>query len=118
MQGAGCANGLSARGCAQGRKAYGVHVKPERLGAWPLKERQPRDEHASWYWLQEDYMVERQRTAAWRATFWRTATIAGYAYGVPLSVVLVVGVHAAVMRERVAGARPRSPARPQCSAAP
>ena len=42
MQGAGCANGLSARGCAQGRKAYGVHVKPERLSAWPLKERQPR----------------------------------------------------------------------------
>ena len=44
-------------------------------------------------------MVERQRTTVWRATFWRTATIAGYAYGVPLSVVLVVGVHAAVMRE-------------------
>jgi nucleoside-diphosphate-sugar epimerase len=43
----------------QGTKAYGIHLHPMRV---PARERYPRDEHANFYWLQEDYIKEKSAT--------------------------------------------------------
>jgi hypothetical protein len=43
----------------QGTKAYGIHQYPMRV---PARERFPRDDHANFYWLQEDYIKEMAAT--------------------------------------------------------
>ncbi len=45
----------------QGGKAYGVHIHPQI--AVPARERWPRDPHENFYWLQEDFLRERQAKA-------------------------------------------------------
>ncbi|WP_312756189.1 NAD-dependent epimerase/dehydratase family protein, partial [Pulveribacter sp.] len=52
----------------QGGKAYGVHIHPQI--AVPARERWPRDAHENFYWLQEDFLRERQARSgnAWHFT--------------------------------------------------
>src|SRR5690606_14138279 len=49
----------------QGTKAYGP---PKMAIPIPARERNPRAEHPVFYWLQEDYLREKQRGAAWHWT--------------------------------------------------
>ncbi|HEX3409072.1 MAG TPA: NAD-dependent epimerase/dehydratase family protein, partial [Candidatus Binataceae bacterium] len=41
----------------QGTKAYGAHIGPMAV---PARERSPRHPHENFYWLQEDYIREKQ----------------------------------------------------------
>jgi nucleoside-diphosphate-sugar epimerase len=54
----------------QGTKAYGAHVGPMAV---PGRERNPRHQHPNFYWLQEDYLRERQAEAGrpWARTIQR-----------------------------------------------
>jgi nucleoside-diphosphate-sugar epimerase len=79
----------------QGTKAYGAHVRPMRV---PGKEREERVAHENFYWLQEDWLRERQRGAEWSFTIWRPPLVVGHAYGAPMNVLAVLGVYAAVRR--------------------
>src|SRR5581483_1411917 len=49
----------------QGTKAYGVHLEPFPV---PARERWPRHQHENFYWLQEDYLRERQKGKSWHWT--------------------------------------------------
>lgn len=80
----------------QGTKAYGVHLHPIPL---PARERYPRDPHANFYWLQEDYLKEycARHDTAW--TILRPVQIVGPAYGVAYNTPPVIGSYAVVSRE-------------------
>jgi nucleoside-diphosphate-sugar epimerase len=80
----------------QGTKAYGAHVHPLKS---PARESQPRDPHENFYWLQEDYVRERQAGAAWTLTIWRPQVVFGGALGVAMNLIPVIGVYAAICRE-------------------
>jgi nucleoside-diphosphate-sugar epimerase len=80
----------------QGTKAYGVHLHEIPL---PARERQPRDPHANFYWLQEDHLKEyaARHDTAW--TILRPVQIVGPAYGVAYNTPPVIGAYAAITRE-------------------
>lgn len=81
----------------QGTKAYGVHRHPIRV---PSREREPRDPHPNFYWLQEDHVrdLAAERGFAW--TILRPQLIVGPSYGVAMNLPPVIGAFAAVCRER------------------
>lgn len=79
----------------QGTKAYGVHLRPVAV---PARESWPRDDHANFYWLQEDYLravAERERLAT---TIFRPQLIFGDALGVAMNLIPIIGVYAAICR--------------------
>lgn len=80
----------------QGTKAYGIHLHPMRI---PARERFPRDDHANFYWLQEDYIKEKSAKHGWSWTIMRPQLIVGPAYGVAMSLAPVIGAYAAICRE-------------------
>ncbi len=80
----------------QGTKAYGAHIGRIAL---PARERAPRHQHENFYWLQEDYLRERQQGKPWRWTIWRPQLVFGDAVGSNLNVIPAIGVYAAVRRE-------------------
>lgn len=92
---------LAARGTLehvtllQGTKAYGVHLHPIRI---PARERHPRDDHANFYWLQEDHLVERAATAGFRYTIMRPQVVIGPNVGVVMNLPPVLGAYAAIRR--------------------
>jgi nucleoside-diphosphate-sugar epimerase len=90
------ARGLRHVSVLQGTKAYGAHV--HRL-AVPARENQPRDPHENFYWLQEDYVREKQIGADWTFTIWRPQVVFGGALGVAMNPIPVIGAYAAVCRE-------------------
>ena len=80
----------------QGTKAYGVHVRPFAVPA-----REHRSEFRSqpnFYWAQQDYLTERQKTAAWHWTILRPVLIVGEAVGGAMNLIPALGVHAALSR--------------------
>jgi nucleoside-diphosphate-sugar epimerase len=79
----------------QGTKAYGAHV-----GAvvQPGRERQPRHDHASFYWLQEDWLRSLQSGASWALTIMRPQVVFGEAMGSNMNAVPALGVYAAMCR--------------------
>lgn len=82
----------------QGVKAYGLHVHPIRYGA-----RENIDEDRSipnFYWLQEDYLKERQKGQAWSWNVLRVGLVVGLSVGSSLNLYGVLGVYAAVLKER------------------
>lgn len=79
-------------GLLQGTKAYGAHVKPMKI---PGKEREPRDDHDNFYWLQEDYLRERQATASWHYSIWRPQVVIGHGLGAPMNMLAAIGAYAA-----------------------
>jgi nucleoside-diphosphate-sugar epimerase len=80
----------------QGGKAYGVHLGRVPV---PAKERWARSDHQIFYWQQEDLLRERARLGGWRVAFLRPQRILGDAVASPLSIVMALGVFAAVVRE-------------------
>ncbi|MEN3950910.1 SDR family oxidoreductase [Iodidimonas sp. SYSU 1G8] len=90
------AAGLRHVSLLQGTKAYGAHFKP--IGV-PARERWPRDAHENFYWLQEDFLRERQLGKAWSWTVVRPQIVFGHAVGAPMNPIAAVGVYAAIRRE-------------------
>lgn len=80
----------------QGGKAYGRHLGPFRT---PAKETHPRHMPPNFYYDQQDFLVERQRGRAWTWSALRPELVCGPALGVPLNLMLLVGVYAAISRE-------------------
>lgn len=80
----------------QGTKAYGVHIEPFPV---PARERWPRHAHENFYWLQEDYLREKQRGSQWTWTIFRPQLIFGEAVKGNLNVLAPIGVFAAMERE-------------------
>lgn len=80
----------------QGTKAYGVHLHAIRI---PARERYPRDDHANFYWLQEDYLREHAARRGFNWTILRPTVVLGPNVGVVMNVLPVIGVYAALCRE-------------------
>lgn len=84
----------------QGTKAYGVHkVWPEQWFSTPARESEPRHPHKNFYWLQQDYLTEKQEGKDWGYTIWRPVLIFGDPVGSNLSVIAVIGAYAALEHE-------------------
>lgn len=79
----------------QGTKAYGAHVGPVPV---PARERWPRHRHDNFYWLQEDYVRERQAGSRWSFTILRPQVIFGETIGGAMNPVPAIGVYAALMK--------------------
>jgi nucleoside-diphosphate-sugar epimerase len=80
----------------QGGKAYGVHHGPLKV---PAKEREPRHQHENFYWLQEDYLREKQENGrGWTWTIFRPQMIFGEALGSNMNAIPALGVYAALQR--------------------
>ena len=91
------AKGLRHVSLMQGAKAYGVHI--HHLES-PARERWPRDPHDNFYWLQEDYLKERQQAGhGWTWTIWRPHLVTGFSPGSPINMIFAVGALAAICRE-------------------
>jgi nucleoside-diphosphate-sugar epimerase len=90
------AKGLQHVSLLQGTKAYGAHLGRVAL---PARERAPRHQHENFYWLQEDYLRERQQGKPWQWTIWRPQLVFGDAIGSNLNVIPAIGVYAAIRRE-------------------
>ena len=86
----------------QGAKAYGLHLGRSPL---PAKERTPRDDHANFYWLQEDALRELADAGGWGWTILRPQVVYGESIGSPMNLLPAIGAYAAM--ERAAG-RPLS----------
>ncbi len=79
----GSAPGLQHVSLLHGTKAYGIHhpaIGPRGVKN-PLREREPRAEHPNFYFVQEDYLRERQRYGSWGLTVFRPTVIYGDAWG-------------------------------------
>ena len=80
----------------QGTKAYGVHLGSMAV---PGKERNPRHQHENFYWLQEDYLREKQESGrGWNWTILRPQAVFGEALGSNMNVIPALGVYAALQR--------------------
>lgn len=82
----------------QGGKAYGVHLHPKI--AVPARERWPRDDHENFYWLQEDFLRERQAGANWHFTIMRPRIVFGDALGSHMNPIPAIGVYAWLCHEQ------------------
>ena len=83
----------------QGGKAYGVHIHPQI--AVPARERWPRDAHENFYWLQEDFLRERQaQSGAWHFTILRPRIVFGDALGSHMNPIPAIGVYAWLRHEQ------------------
>lgn len=81
----------------QGTKAYGIHLHPMRV---PARERYPRDDHANFYWLQEDYLKEKAAERGLRFTIFRPQLVVGPNYGVVMNLPPVIGAYAAICKRQ------------------
>jgi nucleoside-diphosphate-sugar epimerase len=79
----------------QGAKAYGAHLHPMRV---PAREREARDAHESFYWLQEDLLRERAARAGFGFTIWRPPIVFGHAIGAPMNPLAAIGTFAAISK--------------------
>jgi len=81
----------------QGGKAYGIHLDPHiRV---PAKERWPRHPHENFYWLQEDFLRERQPRKSWHFTILRPRVVFGDALGSNMNPIPAIGVYACLRKE-------------------
>lgn len=81
----------------QGTKAYGVHLHALKV---PARERDPRDSHENFYWLQEDWLRREQQGKDWRFTILRPQIVIGYAIASPMNVLAAIGTYAALLKAR------------------
>ena len=96
------AEGLRHVTLLHGTKAYGLHhpsVGYEGVRI-PLRERDPRKPHPNFYFLQEDYLHQKQRGQSWSITVFRPTVIYGDAAGNNMNPTLAIAVYAALQRER------------------
>ncbi len=96
------AEGLEHVTLLHGTKAYGLHHPSVGYAGVkiPLREREPRKEHPNFYFLQEDYLREKQRGRKWAMTVYRPTVIYGDAPGNNMNPTLAIAVYAALLRER------------------
>ncbi len=93
---AAAAAGLQHVSLLQGTKAYGIHLHPMPI---PAREKYARDEHANFYWLQEDYIRAKAASGGWVFSIWRPQLIVGPNYGVVMNLPPIIGAYAAICRE-------------------
>ncbi|HKU96991.1 MAG TPA: SDR family oxidoreductase [Vineibacter sp.] len=79
----------------QGTKAYGAHLRPIPV---PARERWPRDNHANFYWLQEDWLRAAQAGRDWLFTILRPQIIFGHGMGSPMNMLSAIGAYAAILK--------------------
>ncbi len=96
------AKGLQHVSLLHGTKAYGIHHPDIGLRDVhiPLREREPRREHANFYFVQEDYLREKQEGGAWGLTVFRPTVIYGDAVGNNMNPIPAIAAYAAILRER------------------
>lgn len=82
----------------QGTKAYGIHLPGYKV-AIPARENQPRVQHENFYWLQEDYLVQKSRDNGFTYTILRPPGIFGSSFGTAMSIVPVIGAYGAICHE-------------------
>jgi nucleoside-diphosphate-sugar epimerase len=79
----------------QGAKAYGAHLGTMRV---PGREREPRDEHENFYWLQEDLLRERAARDGFAFTIWRPPVMFGHAVGAPMNPLAAIAAFASLRK--------------------
>jgi nucleoside-diphosphate-sugar epimerase len=82
----------------QGTKAYGVHVG--RQIPVPAKERWPRDDHANFYFEQEDLLNARAAARGFGVTVFRPQIVFGTAVGSPMNPTAALGAFASIQKAR------------------
>ncbi|MCR9094454.1 MAG: SDR family oxidoreductase [bacterium] len=100
LAGVEAGGGLEHVSLLQGTKAYGAHVGGMRV---PGREREPRHEHANFYWLQEDLLRERAAAAGYAWTVWRPPVIYGHAFGAPMNPIAPLATFAAIAKHEGRG---------------
>lgn len=80
----------------QGTKAYGVHLHPIAI---PARESDPRDDHANFFFDQEDYIREAAARYGFTYTVLRPQLVTGKTPGA-LNVLPAIGVYAAIRHEK------------------
>lgn len=65
----------------------------------PAREQAPRDNHANFYWLQEDYIKQKADEIGFKYTIFRPQLIVGAPYGVAMNLAPVIGAYAAICKE-------------------
>lgn len=80
----------------QGTKAYGVHLHPIAI---PARESDPRDDHANFFFDQQDYVRDAGAKHGFTYTALRPQLVTGETQGA-LNVLPAVGVYAAIRREK------------------
>lgn len=81
----------------QGTKAYGAHLKQPPI---PARERAPRDDHANFYWLQEDHLTALARAHGFAWTIFRPQIIVGAAWGAAMNPLLAIGAWAGLRSDQ------------------
>ncbi len=90
------ANAITHVSLLQGTKAYGIHLHTMPI---PARERAPRDAHANFYWLQEDWLRAAADRHGFGWTILRPQLILGRAHGAAMNLIPVLGAYAAICRE-------------------
>jgi nucleoside-diphosphate-sugar epimerase len=80
----------------QGTKLYGSHLGPFRT---PAKEADPPHMLPNFYWDQEDWLRRASADARWDFVALRPQTVCGFATGVPMNIVNLIAVYAAISKE-------------------
>lgn len=80
----------------QGTKAYGVHLHPIAV---PARESDPRDDHANFFFDQQDYVRDAGAKHGFTYTVLRPQLVTGKTPGA-LNVLPAIGVYAAIRREK------------------
>ena len=80
----------------QGTKAYGVHLHPIAI---PARESDPRDDHANFFFDQQDYVRDMGAKHGFTYTALRPQLVTGETPGA-LNVLPAIGVYAAIRREK------------------
>ena len=80
----------------QGTKAYGVHLHPIAI---PARESDPRDNHANFFFDQQDYVRDAAAKHGFTYTVLRPQLVTGKTPGA-LNVLPAIGVYAAIRREK------------------
>ena len=80
----------------QGTKAYGVHLHPIAI---PARESDPRDDHANFFFDQQDYIREMGAKHGFTYTVLRPQLVTGETPGA-LNLLPAIGVYAAIRREK------------------
>lgn len=79
-----------------GTKYYGTHLGPFRT---PARESDPRHAGANYYFDQVDWLTAFQQGKRWSWTELRPQTLCGFAPGTAMSIIPVIAVYAAMMKE-------------------
>ena len=93
---AAAAPGLRRVVLVTGTKYYGSHLGPFKT---PAREDDPRHAGANYYFDQIDWLTAFQRGKPWSWTELRPQTLCGFAPGTAMSIVSVIAVYAAILKE-------------------